>query len=151
LADWVKLAGKDDRRRRGMEQLYRLFEQAPVLGSLVNPRLGGGDLIEASYAELAPLLERALADEQADETAHELAVAAQGIAKAAEILGRPFTLVATNVPYLGRGKQDDALEAYCRRVHPKANADLATCFVERCLASCASGGSTALVTPQNWL
>src|SRR5690606_7450006 len=86
LADWVKLAGRDDRLRRGMEQLYRLFEQAPVLGSLINPRLSEGDLIEASYAELAPLLTRALADERADDEMHEMAVTAQGIAKAAEIL-----------------------------------------------------------------
>ncbi len=40
---------------------------------------------------------------------------------------------------------------YCERVHPDAAADLATCFVERCLAFCSNGGSTALVTPQNWL
>src|SRR5205814_4088716 len=33
VADWVKLAGKDDRLRHGMEQLYRLFAQAPVRGS----------------------------------------------------------------------------------------------------------------------
>ena len=28
---------------------------------------------------------------------------------------------------------------------------MATAFVERCLAYCSNGGSTALVTPQNWL
>src|SRR5262249_5244221 len=32
-----------------------------------------------------------------------------------------------------------------------AKADLATMFVSRCLALCESGGSSALVTPQNWL
>ena len=36
-------------------------------------------------------------------------------------------------------------------MHPAAKADLATAFVERCLEYCAKGGSTALVTPQNWL
>jgi hypothetical protein len=59
--------------------------------------------------------------------------------------------VATNVPYLGRGKQDEKLKAYCERAHAAAKADLATCFVERCLAFCAAGGTAALVTPQNWL
>jgi hypothetical protein len=54
------------------------------------------------------------------------------------------------VPYLGRGKQDDMLKEYCERVHPKAKADLATCFVERSLEFCQAGGSIALVTPQNW-
>jgi hypothetical protein len=37
-----------------------------------------------------------------------MAVAAQGMAKAAELLARHLTLVATNVPFLGRGKQDAA-------------------------------------------
>ena len=38
---------------------------------------------------------------------HEMAVTAQGLAKAAEILAGQFTLVATNVPYLGHRKQDE--------------------------------------------
>jgi hypothetical protein len=151
LADWVRLAGKDDRKRRGMEQLYRLFEQAPVLGSLINPHIGGGDLVEASYTELTPLLEQALADERADETAHEIAVTAQGIAKAAAILAGEFILVSTNVPYLGRGKQDDVLKGYCERIHPEAKTDLATSFLQRCIEFSTSDGCTAIVTPQNWL
>ena len=39
-----------------------------------------------------------------------MAVTARGLAKAAEILAGQFTLVATNVPYLGRGKQDEVLK-----------------------------------------
>ena len=108
-----------------------------------------GDLLEAAFHELQPLLEKALAQETKDDTAHEMAVTARGLAKAAEILAGQFTLVATNVPYLGRGKQDEVLQDYCERVHPEAKADLATCFVERCFGFCARGGSTALVTPQN--
>ncbi|MCX6876901.1 MAG: N-6 DNA methylase [Verrucomicrobia bacterium] len=150
--EWLKLAGDNDKLRRGMERLYELFEQAPELGSLINPRAGGeGSLIEASFDELSPLLEKAFADEKADDAAHEMAVTAQGVAKAAEILAGKFTLVATNVPYLGRGKQNDILMKYCERVHPSAKADLATCFVERCLSFCESDGTTVLVSPQNWL
>jgi hypothetical protein len=81
----------------------------------------------------------------------ELAVIAQGLAKAAELLAGQFTLVITNVPYLGRGKQDDVLMDYCERMNPDAKADLATCFFERCIQFCANSGSTALVTPQNWM
>jgi hypothetical protein len=80
-----------------------------------------------------------------------MAVTARGLAKAAEILAGQFTLVGTNMPFLGRGKQDVVLQDYCQRVHPDAKADLATCFVERCLEFCVIGGSTAFVTPQNWL
>ena len=149
--DWLRLAGNNDRLQRGMVRLYTLFKDAPVLGSLINPRAAGGDLLEADFHELQPLLEKALAQETKDDTAHEMAVTARGQAKAAEILAGQFTLVATNVPYLGRGKQDEILMDYCERVHPEAKADLATSFLERCLDFCISRGSTAIVTPQNWL
>jgi hypothetical protein len=151
LADWVSLAGDNDKLVRGMERLYRLFEQAPILGSLINPLLDG-DLIEAGFREFQPLLERAMTREVGDSASSEIVVTAWGLAKAAEILAAQFTLVATNVPYLGRGKQHEVLQNYCEKMHPSAQSDLATCFVERCLTLCKDdAGSTALVTPQNWL
>jgi hypothetical protein len=149
-SDWLAIAGDNEKLQRGMERLYRLFQQAAVLGSLIDPRAAEGDLLEAAYHELQPLMERALAQEANDDTTHEMAVTARGLAKAAEILASQFALVATNVPYLGRGKQNDVLKEYCDRIFPDSQADLATCFVQRCLSCCAKGGSVALVTPQNW-
>jgi hypothetical protein len=159
--EWVSLAGSDEKLQRGMARLYRLFQNAPVLGSLINPRADEGDLLVASFHELQPLLEKALVQEtkiekKADLSAEalakaEMAVTARGLAKAAEILAGQFTLVATNVPYLARGKQDELLKQHCERVYLEAKSDLATCFVERCLTFCEKRGSTALVTPQNWL
>jgi hypothetical protein len=153
LETWTQLAGDNPRLREGMERLYQLFKDGPTLGSLINPTMLGADLVTAEFSALQPLVEKALEGEaiRGDETAHEVAVTAQGLVHAAEILTSQFTLVATNVPYLGRGKQDDRLKDYCARFHPDAKADLATCFVERCLGFCVVGGSTALVTPQNWL
>ncbi|TRZ89638.1 MAG: SAM-dependent DNA methyltransferase [Methanosarcinales archaeon] len=153
--DWIALAGDSSRARNGMARLHSLFKDASVLGSLINPRAQGGNLIEAEFHELAPLLTAALAPSENQKAkfendAVELAVIAQGLAKAAELLAGQFTFVITNVPYLGRGKQDEVLKSYCERVHPDAKTDLATCFVERCLSFCEKGGSTALVTPQNW-
>lgn len=140
------------RLRWGMGQLYDLFKQAPLLGSLLNPRKLRGEGMMFTWDELRPLVEEALAAESTDEEASELAVTAKGLAKAAEILAGEFTLVATNVPYLGSGRQDDALKSYCERVHPDAKTDLATCFVERCLDFCEKeNGTTVVVTPQNWL
>ncbi len=150
-ADWLAIAGNDEKLKNGMVRLYRLFKEAPVLGSLINPRAGEGDLLEAGFHDLQPLLERAMKQEAKDDTAHEMAVTARGLAKAAEVLSGQFTLVATNVPYLGRGKQDEVLMDYCERVYPDAKADLAACFVERCIDFCSKAGSTALVTPHSWL
>jgi hypothetical protein len=151
--DWLKLAGHDDRLRDGMERLYRLFQQAPVLGSLINPHALDRDLYTADFHELQPLLGRALASEETsrDEDALEMGITAQGLAHAAEILINQFHLIATNVPYLGRGKQDEVLKDHCEVHHAEAKADLATCFIERCLSLSESGGTAALVSPQNWL
>ena len=140
----------DARLAAGMSQLYDLFQKAPVLGSLINPRAAESDLLIAPFHALQPLLEQALARETKNDTAHEMAVTARGLAKAAEILAGQFTLVATNVPYLGRPKQDQVLMDFCDSVHPEGKADLATCFVERCMSACSTGGSIALVTPQAW-
>ena len=151
LEDWVTLAGEDEKLRAGMRKLYQLFKDAPVLGSLINPRNNKSDLLDAGFEELQPILEKALLAEAKDEVTHEMKVAARGLTKAAEILSGHFTLIATNVPYLGRGKQDEVLMDYCERVHPEAKADLATCFVDRSLTFCDAGGSIALVTPQKWV
>lgn len=149
-ADWLAVAGDDEKLRDGMTQLYQMFKNAPVLGSLINPRTGHDDLLLAEFHELQPLLEKALAQETQDDAAHEMAVTARGLAKAAEILSSQFTLVATNVPYLGRSSQNEVLKEYCERTYPDSAADLATCFTERCQEFCAPNSTTTLVTPQNW-
>jgi hypothetical protein len=153
--DWIALAKDNDRLKRGMQRLHALFQEAPVLGSLIQPDALAGDMVDAPFSELAPLFAEALAAlelSKPENDALEQAVTAQGLAKAAELLGARFTLVLTNVPYLGAGKQTDALKQFCERHHKDAKADLATAFLERCLAFCQPGsGSTALVTPQNWL
>ncbi len=150
-ADWLALAGNIEKLKNGMARLYGLFEHAPVLGSLIDPLAAEGDMLEAGFHELQPLLERALAQETRDDTAHEMAVTARGLAKSAEILGGQFTLVATNVPYLNLVKQVEPLKAHCESSYPDSKSDLATCFVERCIAFSELGGTAAVVTPNNWL
>ncbi len=142
--------GLEERIKNGLNALYDLFAKAPWLGSLIDPHSAGADIFREGFDKLEPLLASILTAADTDE-AREMAVAAQGMAKAAEILSGQFTLVTTNVPYLGQKKQDDVLKDYCQRLHPDAKADLATCFVERSLDFCGDDGSTALVTPQNWL
>lgn len=152
--DWLALANGDTRLRTGLEQLYDLFQKAPELGSLINPRqLSQGDLVTASFVELQPLLTRALQSERAkkNDELNEIGVAAQGMAQAANLLAEKYHLVLTNVPYLARGKHGDILMEFGEKYAADAKTDLATLFVRRCLNFCAEGASTALVTPQNWL
>lgn len=150
-ADWLKIAGDDEKLQRGMERLYRLFEKAAVLGSLINPRAGEGDLLEAGFHELQPLLEKALAQETKDDTAHEMAVTAHGLAKAAEILAGQFTLVATNVPFLGYREMESKLLDHVAKFFPAEKGDLGYCLWRRFHGFVENGQTTALVTLQHWL
>ena len=146
------LAAVEDKEARFLiGQLYDLFKKAPELGSLINPARVSN--IGRKATDLLPAVRELLAaDALANPERHELGITAKGLADAAEILGNTFDLIATNVPYLGRGKQNEELKDYCERNHRDAKADLSTCFVERCLSFCKFGnGTTALVTPQNWL
>lgn len=152
--EWLALVGDDQKFRLGMGQLYDLFADAPVLGSLIRPdRLGKGSAFIAGYAELKPLLNKALVKETVggDCEAQELGVAAQGLARAAELLAEKYHLVVTNVPYLTRGKQCDKLKNFCVEWYGKAKNDLANVFLERCLEFNTIGGTSQIVIPQNWL
>ena len=102
-------------------QLYDLFSKAPTLGSLINPHrfLGSGLLDDKGMANLHRALAAALAGEAKFVTERsEMGVTAQGVAKAAELLAGRYTLVATNVPYLGRGKQDEVLQEHLQIHYP---------------------------------
>lgn len=152
--EWLALANGNQRLKNGMDQLYTLFKDAPTLGSLINlHRNGHGDLLIATFAELQPLLGQAVQREVAkhNEAATEVGIAAQGVARAAELLAGEYNLVATNVPYLTRTKQSETLKEFCEGRYAEAKHELATTFVERCVEFCCRGGTIAVVTPQNWL
>ena len=149
--DWVELAKGDSPSAEGMRRLYSLFKDAPTLGSLIDPMRLEANVFAAGTERVLPLLEEALKNEGSSEDARELVIAAQGVLAAFQILARKFTLVATNVPYLGLAKQGPLLARYCEEFHVDAKFDLATSFVDRCMRFCNKGGSTVLVTPQNWL
>ena len=153
LEDWLRLARGDERLRTALERLHKLFTDSPTLGSLINPADVplNERMFTADFEEVAPLLERALAKEPDDPVAAVLGAAAEGVAKAARLLARQYVLIATNVPYLGQGKQDAALKLFCQGHYRESKHDLSTVFLERCRAFVVTQGSYALVTPQNWL
>ena len=150
--EWLSLAEGDSRVEAGMAALHDAFRDAPTLGSLVDPvRSAPEDMLTAGFDQLRPLLERALERHTGDAERQETAIAALGIAEAAEMLTGQFHLVATNVPYLGREKQSPLLRRFCEKHFPRSQQDLATVFLERILRVCIDGGTTVLVVPQYWL
>jgi len=157
-SEWLALAGNDVRLRNGMERLYELFQDAPVLGSLIDPTTVGlsgqqQELGVARFDELRPLLAAQLKDEALIRNVdrYELGISARGITEAARLLSTKYSLVVTNVPYLARGKQVPRLAAFCSRHYDVAKNDLATVFLERVLKLGSSSGISAIVLPQNWL
>ncbi len=152
--EWERLGGENARLRAGMGRMWELFKDAPVLGSLIDPKKEAPNPIQvARFEEIAPMLARALdasvvADEADD---REFRVAANGVASAATILSSDFTLVCTNVPYLARQKQEDSLRRYCDLHHARARHDLATTMIERCIEMSSRGSTIAVVAPQNSL
>ena len=151
---WTKLSGDDANMRQTLGRLHGLFVNGPDLGSLVDPMNVPVQerMFTPDFGKVAPLLEGALAKESADDpVAAIFGSAALGAARAAELLARQYTLVATNVPYLARGKQGDVLKDFIEQHYEEARADLATSFMVRAGAFCMPGGTYAVVTPQNWL
>ena len=150
--EWLALAGKDNTLRQALGELYTHFSDAPVLGSLINPEssLRKNDLFELKREDVRPLLAMALEGDK-DDAITEMGVIAQGLTKAATLLGDKYHWVMTNVPYLARGKQCDSLRIFCEEHFPEAKNDLATVFLDRCLEFCVEGGTTSIVLPQNWL
>lgn len=148
---WVRHANGDMKLANGMAALYDLFEKAPLLGSLIDPdRMIQADLLAARFDELSPLVTKVLAS-SSDDAKHEAGIAASGMVDAVGILNRHYTLVVTNPPYLGRGKQVKEMKDFADKFEKDAKQDLATMFVSRALRWCGPTGTLAMVLPQNWL
>lgn len=148
--DFIALAEGSGELEYALAALHDLFSKAPILGSLIEPI--GADLFEAEKLKkieslLLPVLEKS---RRGEPERREGAIAARGMADAAASLHRKYTLVATNVPYLGRGEQSDELGTFLDRRFSKSKSCLSTAMLERIMRLTEAGGSVATVTKQEW-
>jgi hypothetical protein len=157
VEEWTKLARGDERLENALARLHVLFRDADTLGSLIDPRstadmsasgTGQRSMEDVDWEQIAPLLKRATERETSDPAHAVLGADAAGIARAADLLSRRYTLITTNAPYLGRGDQDETLRAFSLASSPDGEADLANVMVER---SERLGFTLGLVLPSNWL
>ena len=151
--EWLKLADGNSSLQSALEVIYDHFANAPVLGSLLNPKawLDKRTLFTPKWAKISPLLNKAFRGED-DAEMTEMGVAAYGMATAANILAGKYHWVITNVPYLSRSKQGGILRQFCEANYPEAKNDLANVFLDRCLKFCEHDvGTVSVVLPQNWL
>ncbi len=158
--EWLKLAEQSGIRmpavgreaiKNGLLNLHQLFSQAPTLGSLIDPAELPGDLIAADYETIQPYLTSILKIEMSNDELHERAIAAAGMVKAADLLTCEYTLVITNVPYLGSKRQSDVLVGFGAANCPAAKSDLGVIFMNRCQTFLTTGGTAAVVMSQYWL
>ena len=148
--NWQKIANGNPELTAAMQWFSRTFKDAPVLGSLIDPTISYYE--GKKEGKPAPWQLLLNAQQQTnDEEAFEAQVTAQGLALAAKLLASQYHFVATNVPYLARGKQCQILKDFCEKYYPEAKPDLATVFLDRCLGFSPKGGTSSIVLPQNWL
>lgn len=161
--EWKALSKKAGKQNLSIaiDWMYQTFKDAPVLGSLINPKRTYSAKI-AKWEELESVLADTLKQDErlkAETTTelhsnteqNEAGIVAQGLVKAAKLLSMQYTWVITNVPYLARGKQHDTLKEFCENYYPEGKNDLATAFLDRCMEFCWEGGTSCIVLPQNWL
>ncbi len=164
--DWMALVPDDAPNAQLLRQELRLlhgsFAQAPLLGSLLDPaRSLKNDLATSSFDTLRDLLGRALSTErpatlwgqgiELQDDSWDLALTAKGLLDAARLLDGRYHLVVTNVPYLGRGDQSEALRTYVEQHYAQAQGDLANVFVERGLELATDSGVVQVVMPRAWM
>ena len=142
--------GLHERVKAGVDSLYGLFSQAPSLGSLLNPRLATGDIFSEGFDKLHPLVASILTISDSEDI-REMAVAAQGMAKAAELLSQQYTLIVTNVPFLGATRQGEIIKNFSTQNFEDFASDLATCMIKRCIDGSIEHGTVATVSSQSWL
>ncbi len=150
--DWLALAGDNINLRLALEELYKQFKDAPVLGSLINPEasLGKGSLFELNWKDIGPLITKALSD-QNDEEKSELGVVAKGTAKAAKILADQFYWITTNVPFKETKQLSETTQDFIEKNYAAGKANLATAFVLRIKEFLFNDGTASIVTPHEWL
>jgi hypothetical protein len=149
--EWLALAGDNTNLRMGLEELYAQFKDAPLLGSLINPKgtLGKDTLFELKWEDVGPLLTKALAGEDNNEKT-EMGIIASGITRGAALLSTKYNLIFTNPPYLIRGKQTKRQQDFLSSYYSFGEAELATVFLKRFDDFLGENGVHCSVTPLNW-
>lgn len=155
-AVWEDLAGDDTELRKVMGRLHTLFRNADTLGSLIDPRpdardngLFSDDLsVGVEWHHVRDVLRDAIRAE--GDANVVLGHAVDDVVTAASLLGREFVLVATNVPFLGKGKMSRTLLDSAPYVAAVGKDDLATVMLERCASLAGRSGTVAAVSPVYW-
>ena len=137
--------------RNSLGALHDLFAQAPVLGSLIDPRAVEADLYQHDYESVRVLLGALLKRERGSDEQTERAVAAQGMARAAELLAGRYHLVVTNVPCLAPVSGESWAADRLRQLVAAAYGDDWSTATERQLLVATAANSQPSESIEEWL
>lgn len=151
--EWEALAGSDTELRKVMGRLHNLFRNADTLGSLIDPRPNGNEdglfskdgSVGIEWRQVRDVLRLAVESER--QVSAVLGNTVDAVVGAADLLGRSYTLVATNVPYLGSQLQSEDLRAYIQSEFPLAGGELGAAFMLRWAGTSAASTQTCAVVP----
>src|SRR5690606_340534 len=88
-----------------------------------------GPLYLTGIDKLSVTLERILEVADAKAETREVAIAAEGLAKAAALLSRHYVLVVTNVPFKELKQLDETIQGFIDRNLEAGRANIATAFM----------------------
>jgi hypothetical protein len=160
VKEWKALAGGDEVIENALVRLHALFRDADTLGSLINPQRTAESanttapqrsFDDVEWDDIAPLIAKALTKESDDPATKVLGADAAGIARAADYLSRRYTLVATNVPYVGQLRQAPKLRNFISENFKGRKLDLALAFAQRANDLVGSKGTVSVVLPAEWM
>ena len=148
-AQFTGLADGDAAIISALGTLYDVFQRGPSLGSLLDPI--GGDLVDPRRVSnieglLVPLVEKA---RRATPDIAEGTIAARGMADAAGLLARKFTLTVTNPPFQTRQSLEEGIRSYIDSNFVGASADLSAAMMKKFMDKQDNGSSIAFVIPSN--
>lgn len=140
--EWKELAKGDEVLSDAIILMQKIFKDAEILGSLIEPsKWRQEDQTPPWTILLQKMVSRAGVS---SDTKNTTAI----FAKSAEMLSNKYNFIVTNVPYLGIRKQSEKLKAYCLNEWPISKGDLATVFIDKCLKYNATESALiSVVTP----
>lgn len=122
--------------------IWNQFQHADTFGALVRPRAEMTSLLSAAVEALS---------EVKDLTHRGTLTDARDVIAQARVLGRTYSVVVANPPYMGAKNMDARLAAFAKEHYPTTKADLFSMFIERCFGFGVTRGLQALVTMQSWM
>lgn len=128
--------------RHDEQSFWNQFEYADIFGSLIRPD-----------RKLTPVLRNHLAnlDSGSDLFSTNVLARAERIVKQAEYLGREYSVVVTNPPYMGSGNMASILSSFAKREYRESKSDLFAMFMQRSFEMLDDKGYSAMVTMESWM